>query len=52
MSADGWATAMLAMGSKVGLKVAENEKIAVMFVDEVEDKLLKIKSSQFKNLYK
>ena len=52
MSADGWATAMLAMGSKVGLQVAENEKIAVMFVDEVEDKLLKIKSSQFKNLYK
>ena len=52
MSADGWATAMLAMGSKVGLKVAENEKIAVMFVDEVEDKLLKIKSSQFKKLNK
>ena len=52
MSADGWATALLAMGSKAGLKVAENEKIAVMFVDEVEDKLLKIKSSQFKSLNK
>ena len=48
MSADGWATALIAMGSKVGLKVAEKEKIAVMFIDQVEDKLLKIKSSEFK----
>tara|TARA_B100001094_G_C18124219_1_gene768567 strand:+ start:209 stop:1228 length:1020 start_codon:yes stop_codon:yes gene_type:complete len=48
MSADGWATALIAMGSKVGLKVAEKEKIAVMFIDQVEDKLLKIKSSKFK----
>ena len=48
MSADGWATALIAMGSEVGLKVAEKEKIAVMFIDQVEDKLLKIKSSEFK----
>ena len=47
MSADGWATALIAMGSEVGLKVAEKEKIAVMFIDQVEDKLLKIKSSEF-----
>ena len=48
MSADGWATALIAMGSEVGLKVAEKEKIAVMFIDQVEGKLLKIKSSEFK----
>ena len=48
MSADGWATALIAMGSEVGLEVAEKEKVAVMFVDQVEDKLLKIKSSKFK----
>ena len=48
MSADGWATALIAMGSEVGLKVAEKEKIAVMFIDQVEDKLFKIKSSEFK----
>ena len=48
MSADGWATALIAMGSEVGLKVAEKEKIAVMFIDQVDDKLLKIKSSEFK----
>ena len=50
MSADGWATALIAMGSEVGLKVAEKEKIAVMFIDQVDDKLLKIKSSEFKFL--
>merc|ERR1711965_558886 len=30
MSADGWATALIAMGSEIGLKLAEKEKIAVL----------------------
>jgi len=52
MNADGWATALLAMGSSKGLKVAEKEKIAVIFIDEKENELIKIKSQEFKKLNK
>ena len=52
MNADGWATALLAMGSSKGLKVAEKEKIAVIFIDEKENELIKIKSEEFKKLNK
>ena len=50
MKADGWATAFLALGSLEGLKIAEKEKIAVLFIDEIDKKLIKFKSSAFKNL--
>ncbi len=50
MKADGWATAFLALGSLEGLKIADKEKIAVLFIDEIDNKLIKIKSSEFKNL--
>ena len=50
MKADGWATAFLALGSLEGLKIANKEKIAVLFIDEIDDKLIKFKSSAFKNL--
>ena len=50
MKADGWATAFLALGSLEGLKIADKEKIAVLFIDEIDDKLIKFKSSAFKNL--
>ena len=50
MKADGWATAFLALGSLEGLKIADKEKIAVLFIDEIDNKLIKFKSSAFKNL--
>lgn len=50
MLADGWATAFLAMGSAQGLKIAEKEKIAVIFIDKSEKKLIKITSNEFKKL--
>ena len=50
MKADGWATAFLALGSLEGLKIADKEKIAVLFIDEIDSKLIKFKSSAFKNL--
>ena len=48
--ADGWATAFLVLGSSEGLKIAEKEKIAVLFIDKINNKLIKFKSSTFKNL--
>ena len=50
--ADGWATAFLVLGSSEGLKIAEKEKIAVLFIDKINNKLVKLKSSKFKNLKK
>ncbi len=50
MKADGWATAFLAMGSLEGLKIADKEKIAVLFIDEIDNKFIKFKSSEFNNL--
>jgi len=50
MKADGWATAFLALGSLEGLKIADKEKIAVLFIDEIDNKFIKFKSSAFKNL--
>ena len=50
MLADGWATAFLAMGSTQGLKIAEKDKIAVIFIDKSEKKLIKVTSKEFKKL--
>ena len=50
MKADGWATAFLSIGSLEGLKIAEKEKIAVMFIDKIDNNLTKFKSAEFKNL--
>ena len=50
MKADGWATAFLALGSLEGLKIADKEKIAVLFIDEIDNKFIKFKSSEFNNL--
>ena len=49
MKADGWATALLAVGRVDGLKIAEKEKIAVLFIDKIDDKLVKFKSNEFLN---
>ena len=50
MIADGWATALLAMGSLKGLKLSEEQNIAVLFISKQNNQLVKIKSSQFKKL--
>ena len=50
MLADGWATALLAMGSLQGLKIAEKENIAVLFIDKTGKELIKIKSTKFQSL--
>ena len=50
LKADGWATAFLSIGSLEGLKIAEKEKIAVMFIDKIDNNLTKFKSTEFKNL--
>ena len=50
MKADGWATALLALGSVDGLKIAEKEKIAVLFIDNIDNKLIKFESNAFLNL--
>jgi len=50
MIADGWATALLAMGSLKGLKLSEEQNIAVLFISKQNNQLVKIKSTQFKKL--
>ena len=50
MTADGWATALLAMGSLKGLKLAEEQNIAVLFISKQNKQMVKIKSSQFKKI--
>ena len=50
MKADGWATAFLALGSVDGLKIAEKEKIAVLFIDNIDNKLIKFESNAFLDL--
>ena len=51
-NADGWATALLAMGSEKGFKLAEEKSMSVLFIDEVNEKLIKIKTTEFKKLIK
>ena len=51
-NADGWATALLAMGSEKGFKLAEENSMSVLFIDEVSEKLTKIKTTEFKKLIK
>ena len=38
------------MGSTQCLKIAEKEKIAVIFIDKSEKKLIKVTSNEFKKL--
>ena len=40
---------LFSLGSVDGLKIAEKEKIAVLFIDKIDDKLIKFKSNQFLN---
>ena len=52
MMADGWATALLALGSNKGLKIAEKYKIASLFILKEKNNFIKIKSSEFNKLNK
>lgn len=51
-NADGWATALLAMGSEKGFELAEEKSMSVLFIDEVNEKLTKIKTTEFEKLIK
>ena len=51
-NSDGWATALLAMGSEKGFKLAEEKSMSVLFIDEVNEKFIKIKTTEFKKLIK
>ena len=51
-NADGWATALLAMGSEKGFKLAEEKSMSVLFIDEVNEKLIKIKTTEFQKMIK
>jgi thiamine biosynthesis lipoprotein len=50
MMADGWATALLALGSTKGIEIAEKNKIASLFIIKEKNNFIKIKSSEFKKL--
>ncbi len=52
MMADGWATALLALGSIKGLEIAEKNNIASLFIIKENNNFIKIKSSEFKKLSK
>ena len=52
MMADGWATALLALGSIKGLEIAEKNEIASLFIIKEKNNFIKIKSSEFKKLSK
>ena len=46
--ADAWATTMYVLGTKEGLKIAENEQIAVFFIKKDGETL---NSSQWSRIY-
>ena len=53
MLADAWATAMLVLGSEEGLKLAEEQKLAVFFISRDvtggEDAYITVQSAAFKD---
>ena len=48
LHADAWATTMYVLGTKEGLKIAENEQIAVFFIKKDGETL---NSSQWSRIY-
>lgn len=48
--ADGWSTALLCLGSDEGIKVADENNIAALFVDQVGDQLIEKKSKAMDTL--
>ena len=43
--ADGWSTALLCLGSSEGLKVANDNNLAVLFIDQQGDELIETRSN-------
>lgn len=50
MLADGWATALMALGTKRGLDVANEQKLAVLFIDRTQSGFATTSSDRFAQL--
>ena len=48
--ADAWSTALLCLGSQEGLKVANDNQLAVLFIDQQGDELIETQSDAMKNM--
>lgn len=48
--ADGWSTALLCLGSKKGMQVANQNQLAILFIDEVGDQLVESQSAALTQL--
>jgi len=48
--ADAWSTALLCLGSKEGVKIANQHGIAVLFIDQKNNQLTEIESKPFSSL--
>lgn len=48
--ADAWSTALLCLGSEVGLSIANEQKLAVLFIDQTELSMNESSSDAFKTL--
>ena len=49
-AADAWATALLCLGREQGLKVADNQGVPALFIDQVGDRLTEASSQALLNL--
>jgi thiamine biosynthesis lipoprotein len=48
--ADAWSTALLCLGASEGLKVANDNQLAVLFIDQQGDELIEAQSDAMKAL--
>lgn len=48
--ADAWSTALLCLGSKEGLEVANRESLAALFIDQIDDKLIETSSQAMQKI--
>jgi thiamine biosynthesis lipoprotein len=48
--ADGWSTALLCLGSKEGLQVANQNQLAVLFIDGLDDQMVESQSTALTQL--
>jgi len=48
--ADAWSTALLCLGSEAGLNIANEQELAVLFIDQTELSMNESSSDAFKTL--
>lgn len=48
--ADAWSTALLCLGTKEGLKIAEDNKLSVFFIDQTKSEIEETSSDSFRNM--